>query len=261
MPFMSAPARSYRGRSALERTEERRERLVEAAITVLAAQGERATMTAICHQAGLTERYFYESFANRDAALVAALDHVSDEIATDAVRVLQETAGPVEDRVLAMTRAFAEWAPPGPSARWSPWCSRARRAAAGSAQRADRPVRRHRRARGSHVVRRGRVAGRPGPGAGIVFIGGLAELVASWLTGEADLDPDQLAGVVADLFVSLGRRTYVARLRFVSALACSGCVDRKAAECWTTGRTSSDANAARCVPWAREAQRTLDARH
>ena len=41
---------------------------------------------------------------------------------------------------------------------------------------------------------------------GIVFIGGLAELVASWLTGEADLDTDQLAGVVADLFVSLSRR-------------------------------------------------------
>ena len=52
-------------------------------ITVLAAQGERATMTAICHQAGLTERYFYESFANRDAALVAALDQVTDEIASD----------------------------------------------------------------------------------------------------------------------------------------------------------------------------------
>ena len=55
--------------------------MVEAAITVLATQGERATMTAICHEAGLTERYFYESFANRDAALVAALEAVTEEIA------------------------------------------------------------------------------------------------------------------------------------------------------------------------------------
>jgi hypothetical protein len=41
---------------------------------------------------------------------------------------------------------------------------------------------------------------------GIVFIGGLAELVAAWLSGDVDLDPDELAGVVADLFAALGRR-------------------------------------------------------
>jgi dolichyl-phosphate-mannose-protein mannosyltransferase len=38
-------------------------------------------------------------------------------------------------------------------------------------------------------------------------------------------------------------------------LACSGCVHGKAAERWHAGRTSSDANAARCVPWAREARK------
>ena len=48
-------------------------------------------MTAICQEAGLTERYFYESFANRDAALVAALERVSDEISGNAIRVLQDT--------------------------------------------------------------------------------------------------------------------------------------------------------------------------
>ena len=40
-------------------------------------------------------------------------------------------------------------------------------------------------------------------------------------------------------------------------LACSGCVHRKAAERWHAGRTSSDANAARCVPWAREARKDI----
>src|SRR6201990_1978358 len=102
--------RRYGGRSAQERTEDRRERLVEAAISVLAAQGERATMTAICQEAGLTERYFYESFPNRDSALVAALERVSEEISGNAVRVLQETPGSTQARVLAMTRDFAGWA-------------------------------------------------------------------------------------------------------------------------------------------------------
>ena len=41
---------------------------------------------------------------------------------------------------------------------------------------------------------------------GIVFIGGLAELVAAWLSGDVDLEPDALAEVVADLFVALSRR-------------------------------------------------------
>ena len=41
----------------------------------------------------------------------------------------------------------------------------------------------------------------------------------------------------------------------VMRLACSGCVHRKAAERRHAGRTSSDANAARCVPWAREARK------
>ncbi|MET0840089.1 MAG: TetR/AcrR family transcriptional regulator [Marmoricola sp.] len=205
---MGAPARSYGGRSALERTEERRQRLVEAAITVLAAQGDRSTMTAICQEAGLTERYFYESFANRDAALVAALDHVSDEIATDAVRVLQETDGPVQDRVLAMTRAFAEWASTRPE--------RAIVAVVQSSATGPLRARRHELIRVFADLAAREAAELYGEGAwpadrarvqGIVFIGGLAELVASWLSGEADLDTDQLAGVVADLFVSLGRRT------------------------------------------------------
>ena len=41
---------------------------------------------------------------------------------------------------------------------------------------------------------------------GILFIGGLAELVAAWLSGDVALEPDALADVVADLFVSLSTR-------------------------------------------------------
>ena len=41
---------------------------------------------------------------------------------------------------------------------------------------------------------------------GLVFIGGLAELVAAWLTGEIDLDTDGLADAAADLFAQLLQR-------------------------------------------------------
>jgi hypothetical protein len=41
---------------------------------------------------------------------------------------------------------------------------------------------------------------------GVVLIGGLAELVASWLRGEVAMDTDELASAAADLFVALSRR-------------------------------------------------------
>lgn len=207
MRSMGAPARSYGGRSAQERAEDRRARLVDAAIAVLATQGERATMTAICQQAGLTERYFYENFANRDAALVAALEHVSDEISRDAVRVLQETPGTVEERVLAMTRAFAHWAVAHPDRAHVAVVDantigvlRARRDEL-VASFAETTAREAAWLYGDLAwpADRARIQG-------VVFIGGLAELVASWLSGAVVLDPDDLAEVVADLFVSLSRR-------------------------------------------------------
>jgi AcrR family transcriptional regulator len=201
---MSTTARSYGGRSAQERAADRRARLLEAAITVLAAQGERATMTAICNEAGLTERYFYESFANRDAALVAALEHVSDEISTDAIRVLQETQGNPAERVLAMTRSFADWAVAHPD--------RARVAVVHATTIGALRTRRDELVRSFAELAASEAAGLFGDDAwpperawvqGVVFIGGLSELVAMWLGGHADLDSDKLAHVVADLYVAL----------------------------------------------------------
>jgi AcrR family transcriptional regulator len=207
MQSMSTPARSYGGRSANERAEERRERLVEAAISVLAAQGERATMTAICQEAGLTERYFYESFANRDAALVAALDTVTVEIANNAVTVLQRAPGSVEERVHAMTGSFARWAATNPD--------RALVAVVQASATGPLRARRHELIGSFAGIAAREAATLYGDRAwphdrarmqGLAFIGGLSELVASWLTGEVDMDTDELAEAAADLFVALSRR-------------------------------------------------------
>ena len=204
---MGDAARSYGGRSAQERVEDRRERLVEAAITVLAAQGERATMTAICHEAGLTERYFYESFANRDAALVAALDRVTEEISSDAVRVLAEASGTAEERVHAMTRTFAEWAADRPE--------RALVAVVHANATDALRARRHELIRSVGDIAAREAATLYGDRAwpperariqGLAFIGGLAELVVGWLQDELELDTDELADVAADLFASLNQR-------------------------------------------------------
>ncbi|WP_246258258.1 TetR/AcrR family transcriptional regulator [Amycolatopsis anabasis] len=72
--------RTYGGRSAEQRQAERRRQLVDAALQIWGEQGWAAvTMRGVCARAGLIDRYFYESFPDRDALLVAVWDQVRDE--------------------------------------------------------------------------------------------------------------------------------------------------------------------------------------
>ena len=78
---MTKPARRYGGIALEDRQAERRNRLIRAAIEVSARVGrEGASVALICAEAGLTARYFYESFANRDALFLAAFGRVQDEL-------------------------------------------------------------------------------------------------------------------------------------------------------------------------------------
>lgn len=64
--------------------------LIAAGLEVIGTQGWlNTTVRAVCRAAGLTERYFYEAFDDRDALLVAVYDHVVAEgvtVVLDAVR-------------------------------------------------------------------------------------------------------------------------------------------------------------------------------
>lgn len=81
-----APLRAYGGVSGDERQAERRAQLIEAGLELLGGKDGRPTLSVrgACKQAGLTARYFYEHFADRDALAVAVLDHVVSDIATTA---------------------------------------------------------------------------------------------------------------------------------------------------------------------------------
>ncbi|HVK99547.1 MAG TPA: TetR/AcrR family transcriptional regulator [Dongiaceae bacterium] len=70
-----SPARTYGGLSEAERVVERRERFLEAGLEVFGTVGLRgATVRALCKTAGLTERYFYESFADTEALFCAVYE-------------------------------------------------------------------------------------------------------------------------------------------------------------------------------------------
>src|SRR5215470_15879437 len=106
MTGMAQP-RHYAGHSAEERRFVRRKRLIDAAIRVYGDVGYRnATVKAVCEAAGLTERYFYESFANGEALLIAAFDTISRRVFNCLEEVRRAHSGTGEDCGHAVLRAY-----------------------------------------------------------------------------------------------------------------------------------------------------------
>lgn len=102
-----SPARRYRGAEADERRAQRREQLIAAAVQVYGERGyQNATVKAVCEAAGLTERYFYESFANSEALLLASYETVTHRLLHTLERAAEEAGGDSQHRVLAMLRAY-----------------------------------------------------------------------------------------------------------------------------------------------------------
>jgi AcrR family transcriptional regulator len=101
------PARPYRGVSHDERRAHRREQLIAAAIAVYGERGYRhATVKAVCEAAGLTERYFYESFANSDELLIASYHAVTANVFGVLTRAAEAAGRDRAERARAMLAAY-----------------------------------------------------------------------------------------------------------------------------------------------------------
>jgi AcrR family transcriptional regulator len=104
---MAATQRQYAGHSAEERRLQRRGQLIDAAIHVYGEQGYRnATVKAVCDAAGLTERYFYESFTNSEALLIASFDVVAHLALERLDQIRAEHDGVSAERGRAVLRAY-----------------------------------------------------------------------------------------------------------------------------------------------------------
>jgi len=109
----------------------RRDELLSAGVTLLGGEsGPALTVRAVCREAGLTERYFYESFADRDEFVRAVYDDVCNRATSTLMsastprEAVQEFVAlmvddPVRGRVLllapevepVLVHSGAEWMP------------------------------------------------------------------------------------------------------------------------------------------------------
>lgn len=98
--------RTYGGATADERQARRRAELMEAAFDLLGTEGwERTTVRAVCSRAGLNDRYFYESFADRNALLLAVYDATVAQGVQAIADTIQDTPSDVRTRTRAAIKA------------------------------------------------------------------------------------------------------------------------------------------------------------
>jgi AcrR family transcriptional regulator len=101
------PERRYRGESLAERQAGRRTKLVEAGFRVFGSTGYRAaTVRQVCAEAGLTERYFYESFARKDDLFVAVYVLVMVRIGEAMRSALESANASAEAKARALLEAY-----------------------------------------------------------------------------------------------------------------------------------------------------------
>ena len=186
----------FKGVSADDRRTDRRKRLVEAAFDIAGTDGASALGVGhVCRAAGLTKRYFYESFASLAELQSAVVDH--------AITVMSERVDP-----------FRPAGPSGPPQAWlqafvqelvDDECL-ARVLLAETHGGTLSPFR--------HQIIDVAIAGMAPPGSdpeadlrarlvAYAQIGTLSELCLAWHQGQLALDRTALVDVLADLFVRI----------------------------------------------------------
>lgn len=106
----TTPGRRYGGVSAEERRSERRARLLDAGFDLLGTRGyAQTTVSDVLDRAGLTSRYFYEHFENREALLTAVYDEgIRRGYGASAAAMERHDSDPLSVTTSAQLEAFYE---------------------------------------------------------------------------------------------------------------------------------------------------------
>lgn len=97
-----ASSGTYRGASTEERREDRRRRLLDAALEIVGTQSLSAlTVRGVCEQAKVGPRFFYEAFPDLDALAVTLLLELQTSALDRARAAVAACSGPPAERIRA----------------------------------------------------------------------------------------------------------------------------------------------------------------
>ncbi|MFG7940505.1 TetR/AcrR family transcriptional regulator [Streptomyces cacaoi] len=188
--------RPYRGTPAEDRVARRRRALLDAALQVFDTEGwSGVSARRVCERAGLTRRYFYESFDDVDALLAELFEEVTGEVRA-AVRaaVTGGDAPPTAKAHQAISRGLDVLTAAPVKGRFIAGAQSAGGAVAAHRARAIDDL--------ASIVETGftarqgdstRVGARRARAAAIGAVGAALQIVDSWLSGEVDLTRDEAA--------------------------------------------------------------------
>lgn len=102
-------ARPYKGKKATEREEERYQRFLLAGVETFGTRGYAKTgIRDVCRAAGLTERYFYESFRSKEDLLRDVYRMIVEEQKSAFLEILTRPDIPPREKAVRGIRLFYE---------------------------------------------------------------------------------------------------------------------------------------------------------
>lgn len=191
--------------TAEQRDTQRRMRLIDTAIELMGTCGAAdTTVTAVCADSGVTSRYFYRYFADRDALLRAVSEQLNDTLRDAIMRAIPEDGSTPDTVIQGPIRAVVDLI------RRDPGLARILFVESGT-----EPILRQSRSEimaslADLILQQGRVHLRISDSAAKVThlaatlgVGGLFEVFRRWLDGELDYGTDELVSHCTGFLISL----------------------------------------------------------
>ncbi|ONG37754.1 TetR family transcriptional regulator [Alkanindiges hydrocarboniclasticus] len=106
-PAAPVAKRIYAKKDAEVRVQERRERLLNAALELFATQGySNTTIEALCSEAKVTTRNFYQAFSGREAVLMALYNQMMEELNATLLEAMQAETGSLREKMKQVVQAL-----------------------------------------------------------------------------------------------------------------------------------------------------------
>jgi AcrR family transcriptional regulator len=205
-----AQVRPYRGIEAAERLADRRRRFLEAGLDILGSDSDLSELTvrAICQQAGVALRYFYESFTDKDDFVAQEFDWVIADIAATTQAAV--AAAPPNEQTRAGVANIVNTV--ATDARVGRLLFGTQLSNAVILRKREESIALFAALTFQHAAALGARENDAVKAASHFVVGGVGQMISAWLAGDVALDPDQLVDLLASMINGLADpRLYGAR--------------------------------------------------